>query len=108
MWHRCTRSDVSLDYVLGIAGFDLQRTLAQNPGFMDVGAAPTQHDALVSSHSIDQGAPRHLRCVEKGLLDLHLVEEGPARSALPHRAPSPRCTAESMHRVWHRWRRSYI
>ena len=42
MWHRCTRSDVSLDYVLGIAGFDLQRTLAQNPGFMDVGAAPTQ------------------------------------------------------------------
>ena len=25
--------------------------------------------------------------------------------ALPHRAPSPRCTAESVHHVWHRWSR---
>ena len=26
----------------------------------------------------------------------------PAHGALPHRAPSPRCTAESMRHVWHR------
>ena len=23
--------------------------------------------------------------------------------AVPRRAPSPRCTAESVHHVWHRW-----
>ena len=72
---RCMRSDVSVDEVLSISGFDLQRTLVHNPGFMDRSRSPTKHDALVSSHSIDQGAPKHLRGVAKGLLDLHLIEE---------------------------------
>ena len=29
-------------------------------------------------------------------------EADPTHGAPPHRAPSPRCTAESMHHVWHR------
>ena len=76
---RCTRSSVSVDEVLGIRGFDLSRALAQDPGFMEAGRAsraPTRHDALVSSHSINQSAARHLRGgVRSGSLDLHLVEE---------------------------------
>ena len=31
----------------------------------------------------------------------------PAHGALPHRAPSTRCTAESMHHVWYRYRACY-
>ena len=71
---RCTRSNVSVDEVLGIYGFDLQRTLERDPAFMDPKHAPTKHDARVCSHSIDQGAPRHLCGVKKGDLDLELVE----------------------------------
>ncbi len=71
---RTTRSNVSVDEVLNISGFDVQRALARDPGFMDVTRAPTKHDATVSSHSIDQGAARHLRGVKKGELDMHLVQ----------------------------------
>lgn len=72
---RCTRSNVSVDAVLGIDGFDLQRTLSHDPSFLDAGKAPTQHDALVRSHSINQGEARHLRgAIRKGELMLHLVE----------------------------------
>ena len=35
----------------------------------------TKHDAAVGSHSIDQGAARHLRGVKKGDLDLMRVQE---------------------------------
>ena len=72
---RCTRSSVSVDEVLRLNGFDLQRALSRDPTFMDVKRAPTKHDGDVSSHSIDQGAPRHLRGVKKGDLDLALVQE---------------------------------
>ena len=36
-------------------------------------APPTQHDAAVSSVSLDQSAPRHLRTVRRGELDLELL-----------------------------------
>ena len=73
---RCTRSNVSVDEVLNIRGFDLQRKLDLDSGFMDKDRPRTKHDSAVSSHSIDQGAPRHLRgIVKKGELDLHLVQE---------------------------------
>lgn len=72
---RCTRSDVSIDVVLGINSFDLKRTLKRDPTFMDMNRAPTKHDDAVRSHSIDQGAARHLRSVNKGELDLNLVQK---------------------------------
>ena len=31
-----------------------------------------------------------------------LVNDRTTHGAFPHRAPSTRCTAESVHRVWHR------
>ena len=34
-----------------------------------------------------------------------LVRATAAHGALPRRAPSTRCTAESMHHVWHRYKR---
>jgi G3E family GTPase len=54
---RCTWSNVGVQEVLGIAGFDLQRTLAQNPGFMDPSNGPTQHDALVSRYPCTRSNP---------------------------------------------------
>ena len=72
---RCTRSNVSVNEVLGIDGFDLQRTLARDPAFLSVTTPMTRHDQLVTSHSIDQGAARHLRGVKAGDLDLMLVQE---------------------------------
>jgi len=72
---RCTRSDVCVEEVLGIDGFDLQRTLERDPSFMDATRPRTVHDALVGSHSIDQGAARHLRAVKQGDLDLQLVRD---------------------------------
>ena len=72
---RCTRSNVRVDEVLGIDGFDLQRSLERDPSFLEVTKQPTKHDASVSSHSIDQGAARHLRGVQSGALDLELVQE---------------------------------
>ena len=73
--HRCQRSEVSVDSVLGIHGFDLQRALQARPGLLNAEAAPTQHDRSVTSVSLDQGAPRHLRTVQKGALDLELVQD---------------------------------
>jgi G3E family GTPase len=72
---RCSRSAVEVSSVLGIHGFDLQRTLTLDPTFLDVTKPATKHDAAVGSHSIDQGAPRHLRKVRKGELDLQLVQQ---------------------------------
>lgn len=42
---------------------------------LNINAAPTKHDARVSSVSLDQGAPRHLRTVQKGDLDLELLQD---------------------------------
>ena len=72
---RTTKSKVSVEQVLNIHGFNLQRTLDRDPSFLDVGKRPTVHDQTVSSHSIDQGAARHLRKVKKGDLDLMLVQD---------------------------------
>ena len=72
---RCTNSSVSVDEVLNIHGFDLQRALGRDPSFLETSKLPTKHDKAVSSHSIDQGAPRHLRGVKKGALDLQLVQD---------------------------------
>jgi G3E family GTPase len=72
---RCTRGDVSVDRVLGIYGFDLQRALKVSPELLNAAAAPTQHDKSVTSVSLDQGAARHLRTVMKGDLDLELAQD---------------------------------
>jgi hypothetical protein len=42
---------------------------------LDVQKSATTHDASVTSHSIDQGAARHVRKVLKGELDMGLTEE---------------------------------
>ena len=75
--HRCAQSDVSVDNVLNIHGFDLQRTLSTLPSFLDPKAPiRTKHDATVSSVSLDQGAARHLlRGIKQGPLDLGLAKE---------------------------------
>jgi G3E family GTPase len=72
---RCTMSNVSVDEVLGIKGFDLRRALERDPDFLDSKRKATSHDSSVGSHSIDQGAARHLRQVKTGQLDLQLVQE---------------------------------
>ena len=41
---------------------------------LNVNAPPTRHDPGVTSVSVDQGAPRHLRAVLKGELDLDMVQ----------------------------------
>ena len=66
---------MSVDRVLGIHGFDLQRALAVNPQLLNPDKARTQHDASVASVSINQAAPRHLRTVNKGDLDHELAQE---------------------------------
>ena len=63
-----------MDSVLGIHGFDLQRALKASPELLNIERLPTQHDQSVSSVSLDQGAPRHLRLVGAGVLDLELVQ----------------------------------
>ena len=62
--------------------------LKVNPQLLDIGAAPTQHDKSVTSVSLDQSAPRHLRTVQRGELDLELAQERRPR-ATPEREPSP-------------------
>ena len=71
---RCSHSNVSVDSVLQLHGFDLKRTLEAVPNFLDPGKAPTVHDARIKSVSLDQGGARHLRKVQLGELDLELVQ----------------------------------
>ena len=71
---RCRHSHVDVDSVLGIRGFDLDRALQASPQLLDVDAAPTKHDAAVTSVSLDQGAARHVRRVAAGELDLELAD----------------------------------
>jgi G3E family GTPase len=70
---RCSHSEVSVESVLNIHGFNLERALKSVPTLLDANAAPTKHDKSVTSVSLDQGAPRHLRLVAKGKLDYGLV-----------------------------------
>ena len=72
---RCTQSQVSVDAVMNIHGFDLARALRTSPTLLDLHAPTTQHDGTVTSVSLDQSAPRHLRLVARGALDLALVQE---------------------------------
>eukprot|EP00316_Scyphosphaera_apsteinii_P008368 CAMPEP_0119308818 /NCGR_PEP_ID=MMETSP1333-20130426/12785_1 /TAXON_ID=418940 /ORGANISM="Scyphosphaera apsteinii, Strain RCC1455" /LENGTH=454 /DNA_ID=CAMNT_0007312675 /DNA_START=1 /DNA_END=1365 /DNA_ORIENTATION=+ len=62
---RCTKADVSVDAVLNIGAFDLQRTLAMDPEFLNTDGEH-EHDTSVSSVSITETTE---------LLDLALVEE---------------------------------
>ena len=61
---RCTRSNVSVDNVLNIHGFDLKRTLDMDPEFLNTDGEH-QHDDSVKSVSI----------VEEGNLDMELLHE---------------------------------
>ena len=72
---RCTKSAVSLDNVLNIHGFDLARALKTSPALLDTSGPATKHDGTVTSVSLDQGAPRHLRLVQKGDLDMELAQD---------------------------------
>ena len=71
---RCTRSNVAVDSVLNIQGFDLDRTLANIPDFLEA-RATTKHDKNVTSVSLSQSAARHLRKVQQGPLDLILIKD---------------------------------
>ena len=72
---RCTRSEVSVESVLNIHGFDLDRTLAALPDFLNASAPPTKHDSSVKSVSLSQAAARHMRQVRDGDLDLNALQE---------------------------------
>jgi len=72
---RCTHSEVSVDQVLNIHGFDLQRALKASPDLLNTNVVPTEHDPNVTSVSLDQGAPRHLRTVRMGELDFELLQD---------------------------------
>ena len=72
---RSSYGDVSVDQVLNINGFDLDRALRANPTLLDANAKPTQHDKSVGSVSLDQGAARHLRLIKAGQVDLQLFRE---------------------------------
>ena len=61
---RCSHSEVSVDSVLGIRGFDLKRMLEMDPEFLNT-ENEYEHDASVSSLSITQ----------PGDVDLELVQE---------------------------------
>ena len=91
--------------MLNIHGFDLQRALKASPGelcchatpeappgsskscthskckrvtradLLNTNVVPTEHDPNVTSVSLDQGAPRHLRTVRMGELDFELLQD---------------------------------
>ena len=72
---RCSHSQVSVEHVLDLHGFDLARALKASPELLNTSVLPTSHDPSVSSVSLDQGAPRHLRTVRTGELDLELLQD---------------------------------
>jgi G3E family GTPase len=68
---RCQQSAVSVDSVLGIQGFDLQRTLEMDPGFLNTDEEHSHtHDSTVTSLSI----------VLPGELDLDEVQKWVSRT----------------------------
>merc|ERR1719399_2479571 len=62
---QCERSKVSVEQVLNIKGFDLDRTLQMDPGFLSTEGAEHEHDDTVSSVSIVQSGEVELEEVEK-------------------------------------------
>jgi len=61
---RCERSNVSVESVLGIQGFSLERTLEMDPGFLDTDGEHV-HDKSIGSVGIRV----------EGELDLYLIQE---------------------------------
>jgi hypothetical protein len=61
---RCTKSQVSVDSVLNIRGFDLNRTLEMDPEFLNTDGEHV-HDASITSLSI----------IQPGVVDLDAVQE---------------------------------
>jgi G3E family GTPase len=66
---RCTKSQVTVDSVLNIRGFDLDRTLKMDPEFLDTDGEH-QHDASVTSLSITQPGNVDLESVQDWVSDL--------------------------------------
>ena len=62
---QCERSNVSVDQVLNIEGFDLDKTLEMDPGFLSTEGAEHEHDDTVSSVSIVQSGEVELEEIEK-------------------------------------------
>ena len=62
---RSTQSQVSVDSVLGIKGFDLKRTLEMEPEFLDTDGHEHEHDNTVTSLSI----------TEPGEVNMSLINE---------------------------------
>lgn len=54
--HECSHADVPLEHVLDVGGFDLDRTLAREPAFLDGGPRPVNHPGDVGSVCIDEAA----------------------------------------------------
>jgi G3E family GTPase len=73
---RCCKSEVSVDSVLDIRGFDLTRTLEMDPEFLNTDGEH-EHDASISSLSITQPGEVDLDSVQTWLADL-LNNEGPS------------------------------
>merc|ERR1711998_565011 len=61
---RCQKSQVSVDSVLNIKGFDLERTLEMDPEFLDTDGEH-EHDQTVTSLSIIQPGEVDLEEVQK-------------------------------------------
>ena len=72
---RSTQSLVSVDSVLNVQGFDLERTLEMDPEFLDTGKMHL-HDQSVSSVSIRTGGDVHMMLVNEFINDL-LKTRGP-------------------------------
>ena len=61
---RSSQSQVSVDHVLNIRGFDLKRTLEMDPEFLDTDAEHV-HDSTVSSLSITEPGEVHMPLVNR-------------------------------------------
>jgi len=71
---KAERSMVSVDNVLNVRGFDLQRTLEMDPEFLNTDQNHT-HDATVSSHSITESRPLDMDEVQNFIREI-LVNKG--------------------------------
>merc|ERR1712087_473559 len=72
---QCAHGKVSMDSVLNIHGFELQRALKISPELLNPDAPKTRHDESIGSVSLDQSAPRHLRLVKRGALNMERLQQ---------------------------------
>merc|ERR1712232_1352105 len=70
---RCVQSQVSVDSVLNIGGFDLNRVLQMDPEFLD-GDGEHQHDTSVTSLSITLDGDLDLDLLEKWVGELLMTK----------------------------------